>query len=395
MPRNLTASQKKILRTLDRSRQRVLWFHASSVGEYEQGRILAQRWKEKNPDVFLVFSVFSLSGYSQRKADRLPDLFFSLPFDFSWTMGHLADVIRPEKVFYARYDVWPNMALALFRRNIPQYIFSAQISPRSLRLKKPFDFFYKNIYGKINHIFTVDTENMERFQRLSPSVSVAGDTRFDAIEARIRDNSIASRKELIQKIKSCAVSRKILVAGSSYLDSEKIIIQAWENPSIRDQFMAILFPHHINPAHLEKIKEMINEAGLSAELLSQMELNQYKGCRKNNIIIVDKMGLLTQGYSMADLAYVGGGFEGSVHTVIEPVFFGIPVITGPHIANSTEAVELAKMELIHPLSGTNPEDFITAMKVCLDKKKWINPRMREYFNSKKNAVKSILKYFQV
>ncbi len=395
MPRNLTTSQKEILRTVDRTNRRILWFHAASVGEYEQARILARRWKEREPEVFLVFSVFSHSGYSQRKEDTLPDIFFALPFDFSAIMSRLADRIRPEKVFYARYDVWPNMALRLSHRNIPQYIISAQMSPRSLRLKKPFDFFYKNIYGIISHIFTVDTENMDRFLRLAPSVSVAGDTRFDAIEARINDQTLSAQISTIQKVKSCAGHRKILVAGSSYMESEIMIAGTMSKPENREKFLNIFFPHHINPDHLDKIMEMLREAGLSFILLSQMELNQYEGCRNKNIIIVDTMGLLTQGYSIADLAYVGGGFEGSVHTVIEPVFFGIPVITGHHIENSTEAMELAKMGLIHPLSRPYPEDFQVAMKHCLDKKQWINTRMRQYFNSKKNAVNSILEYLQV
>lgn len=332
--------------------KKVIWFHSASVGEYEQVRVIAAELKQRHPEIITAFSFFSKSGYLQRYHDPLPDIFFALPFDFKQNMRKLLNALEPVVIVYARYDVWPNLAMLAQQKEIPQLLVCATLKEKSSRYRGLFSGFYRRMYQRLDHILVVDKNNARRFQEFYPNAVIAGDTRFDAVATRIK-NSVETqntreyfehKKSLITEL--CNNCKTTLVAGSSYLNSEKLLIKALTQ---LPELFLILVPHHTDTTHIEHIQQLAQENGVKAVTYSELRQNMSE--KKPQCLIVDQMGILVELYSHAHIAWVGGGFEGSVHTVPEPAGYGLPVFTGETINNSPEALALQRAGLLTTISS--------------------------------------------
>lgn len=318
-----------------------LWFHASSAGEFEQVRAVAIEIRRRYKNAFFSFSYFSDSAYKAKKNDPVPDLFFALPFDFPWKMQHLVERMKPSALIIGKYDAWPNQVLKAVKTGVPVYLVSATLPEKSWRHKWPLRYFMRLIYSPMSRIFSISEEHTSRLRKISPgNVITFGDTRFDAIAERLQD--LKNRKKEIQDIKKWARGKKVLVAGSTYETSERFITEYLaRGPRVeKKNIVAIIAPHHIRASRLDALEKLCRGSGLSSA-------RQSSGItRKANVLIIDSLGLLPLLYPLADVAYIGGGFEGSIHSVIEAAAGGVPMITGPAIANSAEALELRLLGLV-------------------------------------------------
>ncbi|MDH5716902.1 MAG: hypothetical protein OEZ22_04595 [Spirochaetia bacterium] len=367
----------------------VYWFHASSVGEYESIRPLAHAIKQKKSQSLIVFSVFSDSAYTQRKNDILHDFFFVLPIDFSWKMKKLIKQINPKIIFYSRYDVWPNMVKIAASMNITQYLISAVLPAKSARGKGLTGQLYANIYKYLNNIFSVHKEHTKRFKNLSLNAKTAGDIRFDSIKMKLKNppsNFINEGK----KIKLLFNHKKaILIGGSTYSKSEDFLIETIKN---NIDMGLILVPHHINKNHITKIIHTTTKNNLNFILYSNLKNRKVND--NIDILIVDKLGLLQYLYSLANFAYVGGGWKGSVHSVIESSYFGLPLITGPYINNSQEAIDLKKRGCLYVMKSPSYKEISSFYNYSVkNKNKYIKIKdnIKKYFNSNLNSVDYIIK----
>lgn len=318
-----------------------VWFHASSAGEFEQVRAVALEMRRTHKNLFFSFSYFSDSAYRAKKNDSVPDLFFALPFDFPWVMAKLVRLMKPQALIIGKYDAWPNQVLAAVKAQVPVYMVSATLPEKSLRHKWPLKNFMRKIYTPMEKIFSITEEHAHRLRKISPANVVAlGDTRFDAIAERLKD--FKSRKKEIGKIKNWAKGQTVLVAGSTYEASERMITgYLAQKPKVgKKRIVAIIAPHHIRASRIEVLERLCRDSGLTAG-------RQSSGfTEKTEVLIIDSLGLLPFLYPLASVAYVGGGFEGSVHSVIEAAAEGIPTMTGPAISNSAEAQELEALGLL-------------------------------------------------
>jgi 3-deoxy-D-manno-octulosonic-acid transferase len=319
---------------LERGAKRI-WFHSSSMGEFEQAKPIIAELKKRYKEVQVIVSFFSPSGYDHSKTYKLADVITYLPFDSKENAERFINIIEPTAAVMVRYDIWPNHLWALKQAEVPIYIANATF--RNSWVKNiPFvhSFFYQ-VYNSINYILTVsekDKKGFEDFHLLDPNIEAIGDTRFDQVWQRSADSK--TRHILPQHI---VEGKKILVIGSSWSEDEEVLFPALieyarENPG----FLAIVVPHEPDEHTLERIEYNLNGKITNVRFSS---LTEYTN---EQVIVVDSVGILMALYKYGQVAYVGGSFAQGIHNVLEPAVYGIPLLIGPKHENSQEAVEMVR-----------------------------------------------------
>jgi 3-deoxy-D-manno-octulosonic-acid transferase len=334
-----------------------IWFHASSAGEFEQVRAVALEMRRYFKKSFFSFSYFSDSAYRAKKDDQVPDLFFALPFDFPWRMKRLVATMRPDALIIAKYDAWPNQVVAAHHAGIPVFMVSATLPAKSGRYRWPLRSLMRKVYAPMRRIFAVNEEHAARLRIISRlNVVAAGDTRFDAIAARLKEG--AGQKKETGVIGKMFRGRVMLVAGSTYAVSEKMICEYLANRSRvgKKGIGAVIAPHHIREENMTALERLCASRSLHCMRLSRIKPGHGRGASPD-VLIIDRLGLLPYLYPLADVAYVGGGFQGSVHSVIEATLAGAPTVTGLAITNSAEAMELRGLGLLAVLDEPDAEGF--------------------------------------
>lgn len=317
--------------TLDLSKINI-WFHSSSLGEFEQAKPIIEKLK-KETDVKIVVSFFSPSGYENSKKYPYADIITYLPFDTEWRARRFIEIISPDIVVFMRYDIWPNHIWELKKKRIPILLVDATMKAKSLRKIPLIRSFHKYLFEDFTKILTVSDEDaigFKSFKCKNVEIKVVGDTRFD----RVYNRSLASRESKIIN-KEVLIDKKVLVAGSTWQQDEDVIIPSFlKLLKFDNKAVMIIAPHEPTLLHLEKLE---NEFAGQTSFIRLSNINNYSGER---IIIVDSIGVLSILYSYADAAFIGGSFKINVHNVLEAAVYGIPVLFGPKIENSQEATKL-------------------------------------------------------
>ncbi len=318
------------LQKLDPISKRI-WFHASSLGEFEQAKPIIAELKTKFPQVKIIVSFFSPSGYEPSKKYKLADVITYLPFDTSTSAKRFIDIVQPNAAVLIRYDLWPNHLWALKKRNIPVFIANATMRPNTIRRYPILKSFHKCLYNKVGYILTVSEEDLNTFKKFNlqnPKIEVIGDTRYD----QVWQKSIESKKKHLLP-ESILKNKKIFVVGSSWETDEKILFPVFfKLQNLEPDLLMILVPHEPTEHNLERIESELNGETTYRRF---SDLHDYSDER---VLIVDSIGILMALYQYADVAFVGGAFRSGVHNVLEPAVYGIPVVFGPNYTNSQEAV---------------------------------------------------------
>ncbi len=318
---------------LDKTK-RLIWFHSSSYGEFEQAKPIIKELK-KNKGLNILVTFFSPSGYENSKKYPYADLVSYIPLDTKSNAERFIKIVNPDLAVMMRYDIWPNHIWALNKANIPCFIVDATMKERSARKFLFIKNFHKNLYKNFSKILTVSQKDVEGFKNFGcndEQLKAVGDTRFDRVYQR---SITAKEKKLIRD--EVLKNKKVFVAGSTWEADEEVILPAFKKLAKADSnVILIIAPHEPTILHLENIEnEFIGEL----ETIRFSFLNNYNNER---VIIVDSIGILLTLYIYADTAFVGGGFKQSVHNVLEAAVYGVPVLFGPKIDNSQEAQELLR-----------------------------------------------------
>jgi len=310
------------------------WFHSSSLGEFEQAKPIIAAIKRSHPDVNIVATFFSPSGYEHSKSYKQADIISYLPFDSYREVNNFVDSVQPTAVIMVRYDVWPNLIWALHKRKIPIMIANATMKQNSIRKIFLLRQFHRALYNCFSSILTVSDSDMASFGdfHLShPVVATVGDTRFDQV--KIRSDEAAKKHLLPNKI---VKGKKVFVVGQSWDADDNVVLPVlFKIQKTMHDLLTIIVPHEPTVEYLEQV-ELRLEGNTSFIRFS--ELNQYAG---EKVILVDSVGILVPLYKYAHVVYVGGSFRQGVHNVLEPAAFALPVVYGPKHTNSQEAVALA------------------------------------------------------
>jgi 3-deoxy-D-manno-octulosonic-acid transferase len=328
------AGRKTVIETLNskiNASDKTIWFHAASLGEYEQGLPVIEKVKTTYPNHKIVVSFFSPSGYEVRKNNTVADVTVYLLLDTKSNATKFIEAAQPEMVFFIKYEFWPNYLNELKARNIPIYLISGIFREKQAFFKW-YGGFYRNALNTFNHFFVQNDSSKKLIQKLGfNNITVSGDTRFDRVA------TILDRNNQLDFLEEFKAHKTTIVIGSSWPKDEDLLINYINNSSSDVKF--IIAPHNIKKEQIESLKSSIQKATV---LFSEKE---NKSLADFQVFIIDTIGILTKIYSYADIAYVGGGFGNpGVHNILEPATFGIPIIIGPNFSHFAEATALVHAE---------------------------------------------------
>lgn len=313
----------------------VHWFHCASLGEFEQARPLIEKIKKNKKEVFILLSFFSPSGYEIRKNYEFADYICYLPIDTKKNAKQFLETLKIEKAYFVKYEVWPNFFKAIKKNEIPFYLISATFREGQIYFKNSSKWFL-NLLKLPTQIFVQDEASKMLLDKHKIKSIVAGDTRYD----RVMEN--AQKAIPIPLIEEFTSSKFTLLAGSSWEKEEKMISEFLEknNPySFREELKVIIAPHDVSKSH---IKGIIDVLGTEIQTIKLSEINSNTDLKKYEVLIIDNIGMLSNLYQYASVAFVGGGFTNALHNILEPATFGIPVLYGNNNLKFPEAKEMAK-----------------------------------------------------
>ena len=328
----------KILREKVDPQAQYIWFHAASLGEYEQGLPVIEAIKEQFPTHKIVVTFFSPSGYEVRKNNAIADVTVYLPLDTISNAKQFVELVHPEMAFFIKYEYWPNYLNELKKQQIKTYLISG-ILRENQAFFKWYGGFYRNALKTFDYFFVQNESSKTLLQSIGfNNVKVSGDTRFDRVVSILeRDNSL----DFIEQFKDNTTT---IVIGSSWPKDESLLVNYINQSS--DDVKFIIAPHNIKQEQISNLKNQIQKKTIlyseKDEMLKQV---QHDKIETFQVFIIDTIGILTKIYSYADIAYVGGGFGNpGVHNILEPATFGVPVVIGPNFSHFAEATALINME---------------------------------------------------
>ncbi len=305
-----------------------IWFHAASLGEFEQGRPIIESLKNTHPEYKILLTFFSPSGYEVRKDYQGADIICYLPMDMSWNVKRFLDIVQPDCAIFIKYEFWMNYLLELKKRQIKTYIVSA-IFRESQMFFRWYGGYYRSILNSFTHLFVQNDQSVRLLHSIGlDNVTKVGDTRFDRV-ADIASN--AKELPIVQLFKS---DKKVLVAGSSWPNDEEILLSYFnQNKDIK----LIIAPHEIHEEHLQSIISKLKRPYLRYSQATTENISEA------DCLIIDCFGLLSSIYRYGEIAYIGGGFGVGIHNILEAAVYGIPVIFGPNYKKFQEAVDLIEL----------------------------------------------------
>lgn len=309
---------------------KTIWFHAASLGEYEQGLPVIEKIKDKYPLHKIVITFFSPSGYEVRKNNTAADATVYLPLDSKKNAQRFLDLVHPDMVFFIKYEYWLNYLNELNKLNTPTYLISGIFREEQMFFKW-YGGFYRKALDTFSYFFVQNEGSKKLLQQLGKTnVVVSGDTRFDRVAAILeKDNDL----DYISQFKNNTLT---IVVGSSWPKDEALLLDFINSNTLNVKF--IIAPHNIKADQIEQLKNSITKKTV---LFSEM---QEKNLEDFDVFIIDTIGILTKIYSYADIAFVGGGFGNpGVHNLLEPATFGVPIVIGPNYSHFAEATALVNM----------------------------------------------------
>ena len=318
----------KILREKVDPNAKYVWFHAASLGEFEQGRPLMEQLRQDHPEYKILLTFFSPSGYEVRKNYEGADIITYLPLDTITNARRFLRTVRPVMAFFIKYEFWYNYLHILKHRHIPVYSVSSIFRPDQVFFK-----WYGRQYGRVlncfTHFFVQNTISKELLAKIGiTNVTIVGDTRFDRV---LQIKETARQLPVVEAFKQ---DYKVFVAGSSWPPDEEIFIRYFNE---HKDWKLIIAPHVIGEDHLEQIEK----------LLAGRKIVRYKDAKEDDVkaadvLIINCYGLLSSIYHYGDVAYVGGGFGVGIHNLLEAAVWDVPVFFGPNNQKFQEAQGLKK-----------------------------------------------------
>ena len=300
-----------------------VWFHAASLGEFEQGRPLMEQLRKDHPEYKILLTFFSPSGYEVRKNYEGADIITYLPIDTITNARRFLRLVHPVMAFFIKYEFWYNYLHILKHRHIPVYSVSSIFRPEQVFFK-----WYGRQYGRVLNCFTHFFVQNEISQALLEkihikNVTVVGDTRFDRV---LQIKEAAKHLPIVETFKQDA---QVFVAGSSWPPDEEIFIPYFKQ---HPEWKMIIAPHVIGEDHLRQIEKLLE--GRKVIRYTKAENAQLSDA---DVLIIDCFGLLSSIYHYGEIAYVGGGFGVGIHNVLEAAVWDVPVFFGPNNQKFQEA----------------------------------------------------------
>jgi 3-deoxy-D-manno-octulosonic-acid transferase len=308
-----------------------VWFHCSSLGEFEQGRPVMEKLRMQNPELRIVLTFFSPSGFEIRKNYAGADYIFYLPTDTAGNAKRFIELVNPEKVFFVKYDFWYHYFRELNRKGIPLYMISV-IFRNDQAFFKWYGGLFRRMLKYVTHFFVQDAASMSLLEGIGfTNATINGDTRFDRV------STIAAEAKMIPLVDKFKAGKTVFIAGSSWEQDEELIIPLITDYAVQiDKY--IIAPHEIGRERVADLYNKLSEKTPGIVMLfSKADEAAIATAR---VLIIDNIGMLSSLYRYGNLAYIGGGFGKGIHNTLEAAVFGMPLFFGPNYHKFKEAIEL-------------------------------------------------------
>ncbi|MCE2961896.1 MAG: 3-deoxy-D-manno-octulosonic acid transferase [Chitinophagales bacterium] len=349
-----------------------LWFHASSLGEFEQISFLIETIKQKFPHEKILVTFFSPSGYEMKKNFPFADHILYLPFDFFSSIKPFIECIQPKMVFWVRYEFWLNTLEYVREKDIPLILLNGVFRNNISFLYKPY---LKSCLRSFSEIAVINKSSQLNLDALGFCSTVIYDTRY----SRMRQVALNPFEDKI--IQHFVQTEKVVICGSIWANDDEIL-----NTTIRhrNDIHWILAPHEVDDSRIAQLLSYYPHA---------QKYSQYEESKPTNILIIDCIGLLARLYRYADLAYVGGGFNKVVHSLVEPLAYSLPVIIGKNITKSEEAIDFIQLGFVRKI--TSDQEFQSALNALLANDNLsIRKEKEHYFEQRVDSIDKILNLTQ-
>jgi 3-deoxy-D-manno-octulosonic-acid transferase len=318
--------------------QPVAWFHCASLGEFEQGRPLIEKFAADYPQYKILLTFFSPSGYEVRKNYAGAHYIFYLPIDSAANAHRFVDLVKPQLAVFVKYEFWYYYLSELHRRQIPVISVSAIFRPSQLFFK-PYGGFYRKILNLFTHIFTQNQASTALLQNIGINqVTVAGDTRFDRVL------QTAASVKTIPLVEQFKAGKPIFVVGSSWPQDMDILLPFIQEQA--NQLKFIIAPHELHANELSKILADLKGLAVRFSEAKESTVADYQ------VLLIDNIGMLSSLYRYGTYAYIGGAFGKGLHNTLEAAVFGLPLFFGPAYHKFQEAIDLVTMGVAHPIQNT-------------------------------------------
>jgi 3-deoxy-D-manno-octulosonic-acid transferase len=310
--------------------ERRIWVHASSLGEFEQGRPIIEKIRANYPKYKIVVTFFSPSGYEIRKDYPGADYIFYLPLDTIYNAETFVSIIHPEMVLFIKYEFWYHYIMVLFQKRIPFYLVSANFRDGQ-HFFQWYGGWFRKLLGKFNHIFVQNEKSVSLLNKFGINqVSISGDTRFDRVY------SIASQARELPLVKEFVADKTCLIAGSTWEPDEDLLVKYINENNTT--FKLIIAPHEMKENSIQELIKKLNKKVIRYSQVKEQDAAEA------DVLIIDNIGMLSSLYKYGQVAYIGGGFGKGIHNILEAATFGLPVIFGPNFNKFQEAINLMALE---------------------------------------------------
>ncbi len=312
------------------SKDKTIWIHCASLGEFEQGRPIIEALYKTTHKYKIILTFYSPSGFEVQKNYEFADVIAYLPIDSVSNAKKFIEICHPSMAIFVKYEFWPNMLKELKQNEIPTILISGIFRKDQLFFKS-YGAWMKNALGTFTHFFVQNEASKRLLESIKlTNTTISGDTRFDRVA------SILNQDNELDFLNDFTREKIVMVSGSTWPIDEAYLIQ-YINQQQHENVRFIIAPHNINKKNIIKLQKAIN--------IKTVLFSEGKPDPEAKVFIVDAVGLLTKIYSYADFAYVGGGFEkDGVHNVLEPAVFGIPLVIGPIYEKFEEAKDLVNLK---------------------------------------------------
>ncbi|MBZ9629242.1 3-deoxy-D-manno-octulosonic acid transferase [Salegentibacter sp. LM13S] len=359
-----------------------LWFHAASLGEFEQALPIIEEVKTEFPKYKILITFFSPSGYENKKNHPLADVITYLPIDTKKNAQRFLALVKPKIAFFIKYEIWPNLLSELKLRNIKSLLVSGAFRENQIFFK-PYGSFMRKALSNFDHFFVQNEVSVELLKSIGfNNITLSGDTRFDRVSRQIQYNNKLEFAEEFINNKTC------LVAGSTWPEDEEILLPFINKTS--EEIKIIIAPHEIKEEKIKLLEQKIEKKSIRYSNRENQDLANF------DVLILDTIGLLGKVYSYAHIAYVGGAAGNTgLHNILEPATFGIPVIIGKNYNNFPEAIHLRQLAGLFSIKYSS--EFIeVAEKLITNKdfRKKTGMISGHFINSNTGATKRVINYLK-
>ena len=355
-----------------------IWFHAASLGEFEQGRPLIEALREKYPQYRILQTFFSPSGYEVRKNYKGADIVCYLPYDKPSECRRFLDITQPSIAFFVKYEFWGNILEELDRRKVPTYLISG-IFREHQAFFKSYGGVLRPVLSHFRHIFVQDEESKRLLATIGydKNVTICGDTRFDRVIA------IQQQAKQYAWAEEFSKGQFTLVAGSSWPKDEDIMLEHFnQHPEMK----LIIAPHEIHEEHIQSIIGKLKRPYMR---YSQLDASKVTSV---DCLIIDAIGFLSSIYRYGQVAYIGGGFGVGIHNTLEAAVYGMPVIFGPNHTAFREALGL--LDAKGGFTISNAEQYASLMQTFMTDPQALRDagqRAGQYVQAESGATETIFK----